>query len=149
MNVEDTGIPGLQRWCHALTVSSRERAARTFITHIKTFGNSVQNYLQGVGEVTEADRQAMRELWESAPQDTEDGVAGLGADWLNSDQSDMMELDQLLGGLGSGSLYQIHAYKPAPKVNARGEPIGVTPCLTKVPIIHIVVLAKLILYTSC
>ena len=27
-NVEDTGIPELQQWCHQLTIASRERAAR-------------------------------------------------------------------------------------------------------------------------
>jgi len=36
-HANDTGIPALQGWCHTLIVSSRERATRSFLTHLKTF----------------------------------------------------------------------------------------------------------------
>src|SRR5271170_6191908 len=52
-NVKDTGIPDLQQWCHSLTVSSRERAARNFLSHLKTFATSIQTYVKGIGDVTE------------------------------------------------------------------------------------------------
>jgi hypothetical protein len=42
---DDTQIPQLQDWCRSLTVSSRERAARTFLNHLKTFSASVEAYL--------------------------------------------------------------------------------------------------------
>ncbi|TFY80874.1 hypothetical protein EWM64_g3143, partial [Hericium alpestre] len=64
-NVDHTGIPELQDWCHSLTVSSRERAARGFLTHLKTFANSVKQYIECAGEVTESDRAALKAKWES------------------------------------------------------------------------------------
>jgi len=63
--VEDTGILQVKTWCHQLTVSSRERAARNFLIHLKTFASSVQTYVQGIGDVTSKDRLAMQMEWES------------------------------------------------------------------------------------
>ena len=45
---DNTGIPELQKWCHHLTVSSRERAARNFLAHLKTFASSVKLYVAGI-----------------------------------------------------------------------------------------------------
>lgn len=64
-NVEDTGIPGLQRWCHELTVASRERAARSFLSQLKAFITGVGSYVRGISDVTPADRESLRERWES------------------------------------------------------------------------------------
>jgi len=105
-NAKDTGIPDLQQWCHQLTVSSRERAARNFLAHLKTFTTSVQSYVQGIGDVTAVDREALREKWESGNLDkgyeNNDGRSddGYGA-WANSDDGDPFAA--ILGGLG-GSL---------------------------------------------
>ncbi|KDR83818.1 hypothetical protein GALMADRAFT_236220 [Galerina marginata CBS 339.88] len=120
-NIEHTGIPDLQKWCHQLTISSRERSARTFMSHIKAFAQSVQSYVQGIGDVTAIDREALREKWESRGFDDPaeyDPNAGLDP------------LDSILGGLGGGlgaGLYTMN--KPAPKVDVYGQPTGVTPRL--------------------
>lgn len=117
-NVEDTSIPALQEWCHKLTVSSRERAARNFLSHLKTFANSVQGYVQGIGDITAADRTLLRDKWESAPQDDDNGMdGGYGAGFEHID------------GLGNG-MYSLN--KPALKVDPYGERLGVTPRLVKV-----------------
>ncbi|KAK1224421.1 hypothetical protein PQX77_012717 [Marasmius sp. AFHP31] len=62
---EDTGIPDLQKWCHTLTSTSRGRTARVFLHHLKTFSNSIVGYIRGIGEVTPADRDSLRQQWES------------------------------------------------------------------------------------
>ncbi|KII94798.1 hypothetical protein PLICRDRAFT_86263 [Plicaturopsis crispa FD-325 SS-3] len=126
-NVEDTGIPALQQWCHQLTIASRERSARNFLSHLKTFADSVRNYVQGIGDVTVADREALREKWESSEQnDADDADDGFGAGWASSDPFDIPDL----AGFGGG-LYSMEK-KPAPvKVDPYGEPVGVTPRLTK------------------
>ncbi|TFK55750.1 hypothetical protein OE88DRAFT_1804556 [Heliocybe sulcata] len=117
-NVEDTGVPAVQQWCHTLTISSRERAARNFLTHLKTFANAVRSYVEGIGEVTEIDRATLREKWESTPPD----------DVINFNFADA-EYD--FGDLGNlGGLYAMNN-KPAQKVDAYGEPTGVTPRLVK------------------
>ncbi|KAF7977636.1 hypothetical protein HWV62_3046 [Athelia sp. TMB] len=125
-NLDDTCIPALQEWCHSLTVSSRERAARNFLTHLKTFGSSVQTYVQGIGEITVEDRTLLREKWESTPAHADDDGSAYGGGWASSDDPyDMPGFAQLAGhGLLSMN-------KPALKVDAYGEPIGVTPQLTK------------------
>lgn len=129
--VDDTGIPALQQWCHSLTVSSRERAARNFLTHLKTFTNSVRTYVQGIGDVTAADRESMREKWESNMPD-DDGPA-----WLDDDPVlDMGGLN--LAGLADQILHNgiYRMAEKAPKVDRFGEPIGVTPRLIKVRTAH-------------
>ncbi|KAJ8086531.1 hypothetical protein PM082_005354 [Marasmius tenuissimus] len=62
---EDTGIPDLQKWCHTLTSTSRGRTARVFLHQLKTFSNSIVGYIRGIGEVTPADRDSLRQQWES------------------------------------------------------------------------------------
>lgn len=118
--MEDTSIPALQDWCHKLTVSSRERAARNFLAHLKTFANSVRGYVQGIGDITAADRTLLREKWESAPQEDDNGMDG---GWGGSDPFDLID------GLGNG-MYSMN--KPALKVDPYGERLGVTPRLVKV-----------------
>ncbi|KAL6306643.1 Dynamin family-domain-containing protein [Sparassis latifolia] len=119
--VEDTGIPELQKWCHQLTVSSRERAARNFLTHLRTFANSVRMYVQGIGDVTVSDREAMREKWESIAADDssaldhDDPAYG----FLMDD-----ELDMAFRGM-----YSLN--EQATKVDRQGNAAGVAPRLTK------------------
>ncbi|KAJ3510297.1 hypothetical protein NLJ89_g4757 [Agrocybe chaxingu] len=120
-NIHDTGIPDLQKWCHQLTIASRERAARAFLTHLKAFSQSIQTYVQGIGDVTAIDREALREKWESRAFDGTD-------DFAARDLGD--PLGGILGGLGAdlgAGLYTMN--KPAPKVDARGQPAGITPRL--------------------
>jgi hypothetical protein len=129
-NLEDTSVPALQEWCHQLTISSRERAARNFLSHLKAFANSVRTYVQGIGDITAADRTLLREKWESSPQEDEDQMdPGYGGGWASSDPFDLPGFANLAGGLGD-DLYSMN--KAAPKVDPYGEPVGVTPLLTKV-----------------
>ena len=129
-NIEDTSVPALQKWCHQLTISSRERAARNFLSHLKTFANSVRAYVQGIGDVTTADRTLLRERWESSPQDEDQMDPGFGEGWDgSSDPFDFPGFAHLAGG-PADSLYSLN--KAAPKVDRYGEPVGVTPLLTKV-----------------
>ena len=132
--IEDTGIPELQEWCHTLTVSSRERAARNFLIHLKTFANSVRSYVSDNGEITAADRLALREKFESAPQDDEDDEEDgmmYGGGWASSDDPILGGLDPYaLAGLPHADLYSMN--RPAPKVDTRGEAIGIMPRLTRV-----------------
>ncbi|RDB22483.1 Nuclear GTPase SLIP-GC [Hypsizygus marmoreus] len=128
-NARDTGIPDLQKWCHQLTVSSRERAARNFLAHLKTFATSVQSYVQGIGDVTAVDRETLREKWESGNLDNGDdhrSESGGYGGW--DDASD--PFSAILGGLGGGlgaELYSLN--KPTPKVDPYGQPVGVAPRL--------------------
>ena len=127
---DDTGIPALQTWCHQLTISSRERAARNFLTHLKTFANSVKTYVQGIGDVTVADREALRAKWESdLGYDDDDSDTGYGLDGLDDDPFSINNLAMLADPLGQG-LYSMQ--KKAPKVDRYGELVGITPRLSKV-----------------
>ncbi|KAF8076309.1 hypothetical protein FPV67DRAFT_1664591 [Lyophyllum atratum] len=134
-NAEDTGIPELQQWCHQLTVSSRERAARNFLAHLKTFTTSVQSYVRGIGDVTVVDRNALREKWESdnldkGYDDDDDSEDDRYGPWANSSDDDPFAA--ILGGLGGSlgaELYSVHKAKPTPKVDAYGQPVGITPRL--------------------
>jgi hypothetical protein len=117
-NIEDTQIPLLQEWCHQLTFSSRQRSARAFFGHLKTFATSVETYVRGIGDVTEADRAALRNKWESSAANEEDGN-----DW----NADGDPFAAILGG-PRNNLYAM----PTPKVDAYGELTGVAPSLAKV-----------------
>ncbi|GJE84682.1 nuclear GTPase SLIP-GC [Phanerochaete sordida] len=136
---EDTGVPALQEWCHALTVSSRERAARTFLAHLKAFSTQVKTYVAGIGDVTVADREALREKWESSPVDDDDDddemdMGFYGGMWPDSDPYGS-EDDFTINGLarlanpGMGGMYSMR--KNPPKVDRFGELIGITPRLGK------------------
>ncbi|KAG2077497.1 hypothetical protein BDR04DRAFT_1196025 [Suillus decipiens] len=142
-NVEDTGIPSLRQWCHQLTSSSRSRAAKQFHTHLKTFANSVRIYVDGIGDVTIADRESLREKWESTPQ----GGEGM-YDSDESDDEDMPYWRSLHGptsvaplrfsGMGvlDARLFSMNN-RSSLKVDARGELIGVTPRLVKEFGVHV------------
>ncbi|KAJ7667949.1 hypothetical protein DFH06DRAFT_1280748 [Mycena polygramma] len=112
-NVHDTGIPDLQLWCHSLTKSSRERAARNFMKQLGAFANDVKQYVAGIGEVTAADRESLRAKWESGEQDAAEQP-------IDDD-------DPFAAILGSNALYTMP--KSVPKLDRYGQPIGVTPRL--------------------
>ena len=127
-NPKDTGIPELQQWCHQLTVSSRERAARNFLAHLTTFATSVQSYVKGVGDVTAVDREALRTKWESGNVDTAD-VDDYYEGWATSSDP-MGDTETILGGGLGTSLYSMN--KTTPKVDEYGQLIGVAPRLALV-----------------
>ncbi|KIY51603.1 hypothetical protein FISHEDRAFT_11570, partial [Fistulina hepatica ATCC 64428] len=64
-SVEDTGIPALQQWCHQLTTNARETCATRFRKQLEAFIKGVRSYVAGIGNVTAADREALRKQWES------------------------------------------------------------------------------------
>ncbi|KAG1907278.1 uncharacterized protein F5891DRAFT_940152 [Suillus fuscotomentosus] len=147
-NLEDTGIPSLRQWCHKLTISSRSRAAKQFHTHLKTFANSVRVYVDDIGDVTIADRESLREKWESTPQ----GGEGMYDDEDEDEDEDMphwhgspdpmsVHLFQPYRGTMSRALMDARLFsmnnQSSLKVDARGEPIGVTPRLVKEFGIHV------------
>lgn len=76
-NTEDTGIPALQRWCHQLTVASRERSARTFFAQLRVFITGVESYIQGITGVTVTDRESLRQRWESNDYGIYDQATGM------------------------------------------------------------------------
>ncbi|KAL5530325.1 hypothetical protein ACEPAF_6582 [Sanghuangporus sanghuang] len=65
-SIEDTGIPEIQKWCHSLTISSRERAARNFRNQLRVFATSIKSYIDSFAMVSEADKEALRQKWQSA-----------------------------------------------------------------------------------
>ncbi|KAK7061658.1 nuclear GTPase SLIP-GC [Favolaschia claudopus] len=115
-NVNDTGIPELQQWCHHLTKSSRERAAKNFMKQVVAFANDVKNYVAGIGQVTSADRETLREQWESGETDAAEQP-------LEDDDP----FAAILGG--SGGLYTIP--QSVAKRDRYGHLIGITPRLQK------------------
>ncbi|KAF9569032.1 hypothetical protein CPC08DRAFT_790765 [Agrocybe pediades] len=121
-NVHDTGIPDLQKWCHKLTIASRERSARAFMTQIQTFAQSVKSYVLGIGDVTANDREDLRARWESSEtrHALQDNQNHLNVHPLNG------LLTGLGGGLGSG-LYSVN--EPQIKEQEDGNMKGVTPRL--------------------
>ncbi|KAK0468295.1 uncharacterized protein EV420DRAFT_1473993 [Desarmillaria tabescens] len=116
-NVDDTGIPALQKWCHALTLSSRERSARNFLAHLQTFSVSIQTYVNGISGVTATDREALRSKWQSTEVD------------LDQDDRFQLDDDDPYAAILGGGLYSMK--ETAPKVDAYGEAVGITPRLVK------------------
>ncbi|KAK0486897.1 hypothetical protein EDD18DRAFT_1192269 [Armillaria luteobubalina] len=116
-NIDDTGIPALQEWCHALTLSSRERIAQSFLAHLQTFSVSIHTYVNGISGVTATDREALRSKWESTDEEL--------------DQDDQFQLndDDPYAAILGGGLYSMK--ETAPKVDAYGEAVGITPRLVK------------------
>lgn len=47
-DVQHTEIPQLQAWCRTLTVASRERSARAFLTRLKNFLEVIKSYVDGM-----------------------------------------------------------------------------------------------------
>ena len=113
------------------------------MAHLKTFATSVQSYVQGIGDITAADREILREKWESSnlrhadrESENEWGVANIGDD----------PFDAILGGLGGGLGAELYALnKPALKVDPYGQPVGVAPRLALVGISSEVMMLRLTL----
>jgi hypothetical protein len=101
------------------------------MTRLKTFANQVMTYVRGIGEVTEQDRQALRDVWESTPLEEEVPYGyGVAASPASSDSNPYEREYERILGLGAG-LYSMPARPPA-KTNASGELAGITPRLIKV-----------------
>jgi hypothetical protein len=126
-NIKDTGIPDLQKWCQTLTVSSRERAARNFLAHLKTFATTVKTYVQGVGDVTVDERESLRDKWESGPMD--DMLGDMDDQWDNIDP--LQDPFGAFAGHLVDDLYNIER-KPLVKRERRGGRAGVKRRLMKV-----------------
>lgn len=90
-------------------------------------------YVRGTGEVTAADREALREKWESSVLDDDDDEDDLmfNARWASSDPFDLAMLDALAHPRRA-ELYMMQ--KEPPKVDRYGELVGITPRLIKVSI---------------
>lgn len=130
-NVNDTGVPDLQRWCHQLTISSRERAARNFLSHLNAFAKSIQTYVEGTADVTVSDREALREKWESTPL-AQHGIAQAMA-WDGAGDA----FDAILGGLGGGlgaGLFTMNqpASLNSSKLDRESNRVGIAPRLCTV-----------------
>ncbi|KAK7470729.1 hypothetical protein VKT23_002151 [Stygiomarasmius scandens] len=131
---ESTSIPALQRWCHSLTLSSRARSANIFYNHLKAFANTVRSHVLGIDGITAADRDQLRQKWESNL--TEDGAE------INADDNgyDYMQWGwgsaENYGGnpfavmLGTSGLY-IMPESVQPKRDEYGRLAGITPRLVK------------------
>jgi hypothetical protein len=65
INSDDTGVPALQQWCHELTISARERSARSLLNNVATFLRSIRSYVDDMEGVSVKDRIALAEMWES------------------------------------------------------------------------------------
>lgn len=136
-DVKDTGIPALQDWCRGLTVASRERSARLFLHAIKVFAASVRSYLQAGEGVTAADRQVLRDLYETS---IADGMDLDPADLDDGMDSDEEELDEYG--------YPVpRAFNAVPKLDGfkqhkQGEVAGITAQLAAVCIKYLIVHCK-------
>ncbi|CAE6439062.1 unnamed protein product [Rhizoctonia solani] len=85
VNPEDTEVPALQEWCHQLTLSSRERSARTLLNNLTTFLDSIKSYVDKMEGVNVADHQVLAKLWESTVHMTQaDDSLGLTQAQLNA-----------------------------------------------------------------
>ncbi|KZT43419.1 hypothetical protein SISSUDRAFT_693111 [Sistotremastrum suecicum HHB10207 ss-3] len=97
----DTGVPALQAWCHDLTITSRERAARNFMSRFKVFIEGISSYLQDVEGVNLGDRMALRDLWQSYPDDDESVIVDQSGERLYrmaSEEEWFQDIDAMLGG---------------------------------------------------
>lgn len=94
------------------------------MTHIQAFVQSVQSYVQGIGDVTAIDRESLRTKWESRVDDAP-------AQRTNAVADD--PLQAILGGLGAGigaGLYSLN--KPVAKVEVDSQSAGITARLCTV-----------------
>lgn len=62
---EDTGIPELQAWIQTMTLSAREAGAEKLLRQLKDFAQTVQKWIDGTPGVSPADRDALKERWQS------------------------------------------------------------------------------------
>ncbi|KAJ7591152.1 hypothetical protein C8J56DRAFT_934806 [Mycena floridula] len=117
-DVEDTGVPQLQKWVHELTQASRGRSAKQLLARLQTFSQSVTSALTGINGVTPQDRNTLRDRWESK---TADAAAAEPVDeWEGFDWKGILER--------GASLYTM---KSEDKVDAYGILRGISPELAK------------------
>lgn len=96
-------------------------------------------YVDGIGDVTAADRETLREKWESDPadddeDDPDDPMAAFGSGWASSDDGfDMPSLGAFADPLAG--LYTMNNKEP--KVDKFGEPVGITHRLCRVSLAYI------------
>ncbi|KAL0573916.1 hypothetical protein V5O48_008036 [Marasmius crinis-equi] len=74
-NVEDTGIPGLQDWCHQLTSASRVKTARNLFSSVKALCTSLNAYIEDSGTIPDVDCVSLRERWASNSSSEPHGIA--------------------------------------------------------------------------
>ncbi|KAH9943050.1 uncharacterized protein BXZ73DRAFT_40115 [Epithele typhae] len=129
-STKDTGIPALQEWCHQLTISSRSRAARNFLTHLSTFSKNVRAFLQGIGEVTEADRLTMKTKWESKMAGMDPFYDQFDPYYDSAEEDDDDGMDDFMN-LPPGLQPQFFYKMKQTKVGPDGEPVGITPRLIR------------------
>ncbi|KAJ7068199.1 hypothetical protein C8F01DRAFT_1117262 [Mycena amicta] len=122
VSVEDTGIPDVQRWVTSLTVSSRELAARNFLTQLGAFAVDIRSFASDNVSVTLADRAALRAKWESGIQELPQ-VASDDED----DEDDPFAA--VLGGHRGPKLHTVP--QVVAKLDRFGQPVGITPRLIK------------------
>jgi hypothetical protein len=101
----------------------------------------VRSYIEGIGDVTATDRDALREKWESNTTDDEDGDP-YALTFADNDEENSFEAiykkliaNHPLTGIqmANDSLYTM---KPkGPRLDAHGMPIGVAPRLAKVRLV--------------
>jgi hypothetical protein len=113
-NVGNTGIPALQEWTKTLTVSSRQRSARAFLTQLRIFVGSVKTYVEGNGGVTSGDRAMLRAKWQSSSSTDSHAT-------LKPREGSPDPFAELLGG--NGTLY---------KMEEQTRMDGIAPRLAKV-----------------
>lgn len=65
MTEEDTGIPELQAWIETMTLSAREAGAEKLLRQLRDFAQTVQKWIDGTPGVSPADRDMLRERWQS------------------------------------------------------------------------------------
>ncbi|KAG1770052.1 hypothetical protein EDD22DRAFT_992948 [Suillus occidentalis] len=115
-NIEDTGIPSLWQ-------CSRSYAAKQLHIHLKTFANSVRVYVDGIDDVKIVDCEFLHEKWESTPQ---------GGDRKYDSDSKDEGMPYRCSTHGFLHAYCIPTYQDLmPRMDAHGEPKGVTPQLVK------------------
>jgi hypothetical protein len=112
-----TEIPALREWCKHLTVSSRERTAKSFLQTTRVFVQSILSYVEGLEGISDTDREALRRQWQTPPgQDSDDSEDDDPYAWIRAEDGD---------GLFA-------AKKPAntfPVKDSRGNLIGIYPRL--------------------
>ncbi|KAA1475756.1 hypothetical protein DENSPDRAFT_443850 [Dentipellis sp. KUC8613] len=72
--VEDTGIPALRTWCHALAGPTREKATGRLFTSLETLARSVWHYVDIAGEHDDPEFAHLKAQWDKDPTDDGSGI---------------------------------------------------------------------------
>ncbi|KAG8979124.1 hypothetical protein FRC05_009334 [Tulasnella sp. 425] len=126
-DTKDTQIPDLQAWCHSLTISSRERTARSFLQKLKTFAAAVESYLDDMNNVSEVDRAQLRKRWASDYEDPSKHSRGEQNAQTYDPYDFGFNLDRYLAEYGEGFEPQAQT----PQEPAPANPGGVAPVLKR------------------